>query len=69
MCGPEVDAKTILRNKVPAISAALGPSTMIALPMVGAILLKGIVSLPAALPKPSSLLLPCLRLLLRALRL
>jgi hypothetical protein len=44
----EMKTEACLRNVVTAIAAALGPSAMLALPLLGAILLPGVMPLPAA---------------------
>ena len=59
--------ESVLRNVVATIAAALRPSAMLGLPVLGTILLPGAMLLPTALPHPSALLLPHTRLLLGAL--
>lgn len=70
MLAAEVETEGILRDVGTTVASALRPTTMVGGPMLGAILLKGIVPLPAtALLHPSPLLLPRSRFLLRTLRL
>jgi hypothetical protein len=66
---PEVEIEAGLRNVVTAIASTLRPGAMVALPVLSAISLPGVVPLPAAAVLPSCLRLPRSRLLLRALRL
>ena len=58
VCASKIESETVLRDVVTAIAAALPPSAMLVLPMLGAILLPGIMPLPATLLHPTSLLLP-----------
>jgi len=48
MLGAEIEGEASLRNVETAIASALGPGAMVGLPVLGAILLKGVVSLPTA---------------------
>jgi len=54
----EIETKTIPRNVVAAIAAALPPGAMHVLPLLGAMLLPGVPRLPAASLLPAALLLP-----------
>jgi hypothetical protein len=64
---PEIEAETTLGNVITAIAAALIPSSVVDLPMRGAILLPGGMFLPSAVLRPTALLLPFCGLLLGAL--
>jgi hypothetical protein len=63
----KIEAETVLRDVVTAIAAALSPSAMLVLPMLGAILLPRTMPLPATLLHPTSLLLPGASLFLSTL--
>jgi len=65
----EVQIEAVLRDVVAAVTSTLRPGAMVGAPVSRTALLKGVVSLPAALLQPSPLLLPGLRLLPAALRL
>ena len=67
VCTSKIEAEPVLRDVVTAIAAALPPSTMLALPMLGTILLPGTMALPATLLHPTSLLLPGASLFLSTL--
>ncbi|HME06117.1 MAG TPA: hypothetical protein VKG25_03670 [Bryobacteraceae bacterium] len=67
MLATEINTEGLLRNVVAAIPPTLRPGAMVGGPVLGAILLPGVVPLPAAWLLPSALLLPSLCLLLRSL--
>jgi hypothetical protein len=46
--GSEIEAEGVLRNVVTAVASALRPGAMVGGPPLGAILLPGIMPLPAA---------------------
>jgi len=48
MLAAEIETEGVLRDVGTAVAAALGPAAMVGGPVLGAILLKGIVALPAA---------------------
>jgi hypothetical protein len=54
----EIEAEGLLRNVGTAVASALRPGAMVGGPPLCAILLEGVVPLPAALLQPSPLLLP-----------
>ena len=58
MLAAEVETIGLLRNVETAVTATLSPTAVIDGPLLGAVLLPVIVSLPATALLPASLLLP-----------
>lgn len=58
MLPSEVSLESAGRDVVAAVAAALAPGSVLALPLVGAVLLPVLVSLPATLALPASVLVP-----------
>ena len=65
MSTAEIETESRLWDAVSPVASTLRPGTMVRRPPLRASLLPGIVTLPAALPDPSLLLLPRSGLLLR----